>query len=110
MAEPVQSGSPAAAERILAWRQESLTYVARHAPGARSVTVTVCDQTQQVTVEVTDDAPTAVSRAARAPSGYGLAGMRERVEALGGELHAGPLTNAGWVVQANLPVPARTSS
>jgi signal transduction histidine kinase len=101
---------PEVASTVYRVVQESLTNVARHAPGARSVTVTVCDQGQQVTVEVADDAPTAAPRGARAPSGYGLVGMRERVEALGGELHAGPLTTAGWAVQASLPVPARTAS
>jgi signal transduction histidine kinase len=87
--------------------QEALTNVARHAAGARSVTVTITDDPEQVTVEVTDDAPTRV-RSARAASGYGLVGMRERVEALGGKLNAGPRPgDAGWAVQASVPVPAR---
>jgi signal transduction histidine kinase len=34
-------------------------------------------------------------------------GMRERVEALGGKLLAGPQPGAGWAVQAWLPVPAQ---
>jgi signal transduction histidine kinase len=33
--------------------------------------------------------------------------MRERVEALGGTLHAGPVAGAGWAVRASLPVAAR---
>jgi signal transduction histidine kinase len=37
--------------------------------------------------------------------GYGLVGMRERVEALGGTLHVGPTTpGPGWSVRAILPV------
>ncbi len=59
---------------------------------------------QQLRVEVTDDAP--ASRHHRPGGGYGLVGMRERVEALGGKLRAGPLPGAGWAVQASLPVPA----
>lgn len=37
--------------------QEALTNVARHAPGTRSVTVTIAHDPRQVSVEVTDDAP-----------------------------------------------------
>jgi signal transduction histidine kinase len=83
--------------------QEALTNIARHAPGARSVVVTVTHDPDRLRVEVTDDAP--ASRHHR-PGGYGLVGMGERVEALGGRLRAGPLPGAGWSVQASLPVPA----
>ncbi len=45
-------------------------------------------------------------RAALAGSGagLGLAGMRERVEALGGVLDAGPQDGGGWRVHARLPL------
>jgi signal transduction histidine kinase len=71
--------------------QESLTNIARHAPGAGSVTV-----------EVSDDGPPARVDA----GGYGLVGMRERVEALGGTLSAGPRPD-GWTVRATLPLESR---
>lgn len=38
-----------------------------------------------------------------AGDGYGLVGMRERVEALGGTVHAGPGTDTGWTVRAVPP-------
>lgn len=101
---------PELASTIYRIVQEALTNVARHAPDARSVTVTVAQDPQRVTVEVTDDASTVTNRAIRIPSGYGLIGMRERVEALGGSLHAGPDVKAGWVVRASLPMAARTAS
>jgi signal transduction histidine kinase len=84
--------------------QEALTNIVRHAPGARAVTVSVSQDAEQVTVEVADDAP--AQRHHRSENGYGLVGMRERVEALGGELRAGPLPGAGWTVRASLPVVA----
>jgi signal transduction histidine kinase len=86
--------------------QEALTNIARHAPDAREVTVTVAHGRDGVTVEVTDDAP---AGSARFPlgGGYGLVGMRERVDALGGTLSAGPAAGAGWSVQAVLPVAGR---
>jgi signal transduction histidine kinase len=84
--------------------QESLTNIARHAPHARSVTITIAQDQQAVTVEIVDDAPVAPVRYHR--GGYGLVGMRERVQALGGTLHAGPREEAGWSIRAILPVPA----
>jgi signal transduction histidine kinase len=85
--------------------QESLTNVARHAQRAESVIVHVTQDEQGVTVEVVDDAPHSTNRYHR--HGYGLVGMRERIEALGGTLHVGPCPGHGWAVRAVLPVPAR---
>jgi signal transduction histidine kinase len=87
--------------------QEALTNITRHAPGAREVTVALAHDQQAITVEVTDDAPSAGSPRLPHASGYGLVGMRERVEALGGTLRAGPEPGAGWSVLATLPAPGR---
>ncbi|GAA4228916.1 signal transduction histidine kinase [Streptosporangium album] len=87
--------------------QESLTNISRHAPHARSVTVSVAQDRESVTVEVVDDAPPVPARYHHHRGGYGLVGMRERLEALGGTLCAGPRRGAGWPVLATLPVPAR---
>lgn len=89
--------------------QEALTNIARHAPAARSVTITVSDDPSGVTVEVADDAPTGAVRFADS-GGYGLIGMRERVEALDGSLSAGPRPSGGWVLHATLPLPARCTT
>jgi signal transduction histidine kinase len=83
--------------------QEALTNVARHAPHAHGVTVTVDQNPSGVTIEVVDDAPPGPVRAAHR-GGYGLIGMRERIETLGGTLHAGPRPDAGWSVLATLPI------
>jgi signal transduction histidine kinase len=90
--------------------QEALTNIARHAPGATAVNVTITTAARQVTIEVTDDAPAAHARPARTGGGYGLIGMRERVEALGGSLRCGPRTGPrdGWAISASLPVPETT--
>ncbi|MBB5935637.1 sensor histidine kinase [Streptomyces zagrosensis] len=110
--------------------QESLTNVRRHAPGAPKVTVTVRadpspqqppaerleelagpgrssigDRERKMTVEVRNEPPT--ERAAAPPGGrggFGLLGLRERVEAVGGELTTGVTAEGGWRVAATFPV------
>jgi signal transduction histidine kinase len=84
--------------------QESLTNVARHATHASSVSVALSEAEGAVTFLVADDGeagPPGVH------SGYGIAGMRERVEALGGTLSAGPRPGGGWQVHGTLPLPGR---
>jgi signal transduction histidine kinase len=109
---PASSPSPAwppeVASTVYRVVQESLTNIARHAPSARSVAVTITCDTRQVSIEVTDDASGTPARHPWPGGGYGLAGMRERVEALGGKLRAGPLPGAGWAVRASLPFPAQS--
>ncbi|WP_244295886.1 sensor histidine kinase [Micromonospora orduensis] len=98
---------PAAVD-LAAYRvvQEALTNVLRHAGVARAE-VTVGYRPDEVTVEVTDRGAGA-TRAGLDPaddeSGHGLAGMRERVTALGGRLTAGPPPDGGFRVYACLPV------
>ncbi|HWM74298.1 MAG TPA: sensor histidine kinase [Nocardioides sp.] len=77
--------------------QEALTNVARHAPGSpATVYVVVGDGQTRVQVD-------SVGRPGRpSDDGAGLTGMRERAEALGGRLTAGPSGN-GWRVEAVLP-------
>jgi signal transduction histidine kinase len=82
--------------------QESLTNVRRHAPSARRVTLRVTRH-DGVEVVVADDG---VPAGGPVEPGYGLLGMRERVEGAGGTLTAGPRGDgAGWEVRARLPVP-----
>ncbi|MGI5125761.1 sensor histidine kinase [Pseudonocardia sp. CA-107938] len=85
--------------------QEALTNVHKHAPGGE-VCVDVRYAPDAVTVLVENTAPTAAADPALAGSGSGrgLHGLRERVELLGGELHAGPRSGGGFAVRAQLPV------
>jgi signal transduction histidine kinase len=78
--------------------QESLANVAKHAPGSEAdVRVGVSNQWATVCVVNTTSLPVSLS-----DSGSGLEGMRQRVELLGGSLHAGPAPR-GWVVRAEVP-------
>jgi len=83
-----------AAYRIL---QESLTNAARHAPGAATVVRVEVGATEtRLTVD------SAGAPGAERPGALGILSMRERSEALGGRLSAGPL-GSGWRVEAVLP-------
>ncbi|MFD5893236.1 MULTISPECIES: sensor histidine kinase [unclassified Streptomyces] len=70
--------------------QEALTNARKHAPGA-GVTMRLEYARDAVTLEVRDEGADAPgSELAASGSGYGLLGMRERAELLGGTLEAGP--------------------
>jgi signal transduction histidine kinase len=81
--------------------QEALTNVLRHAH-ASSVSVVVRADGEQLTIVVSDDGTGGPPSSAGA--GAGVRGMRERAEALGGSLEAGPRPEGGWCVQATLPL------
>ncbi|MGK4580834.1 sensor histidine kinase [Kitasatospora sp. HPMI-4] len=98
---------PLAAEAALAVRrttQEALTNVRKHAPGSR-VTVRLGYLEDGVELEVRNGRPprgAGSGELAVSGSGYGLLGMRERAELLGGELLAGP-EDGGWRVLLRVP-------
>ncbi|SHN09764.1 sensor histidine kinase [Streptomyces yunnanensis] len=85
--------------------QEALTNVRRHAPAAATVTVRAALRGGQLTVEV-HNGPAAERTAAPAGGrgGFGLVGLRERAEAVGGALTAGPTPEGGWQLTASFPV------
>ncbi len=84
--------------------QESLTNVLRHAgPTTASVTLSYTDDELQI--EVLDGGRGRVDGTPRS-EGLGIAGMRERAEAVGGSLVVGPAPEGGFRVQARLPLSA----
>jgi signal transduction histidine kinase len=96
--------SPAVAAAAYRIVREALTNALRHAgPAAASVFVT-CEPDQLI-VEVVDDGCglTQHPRARPPGSGHGITGMRERAQALGGALDAGPGAQGGFRVRASLP-------
>lgn len=90
--------------------QEALTNVQRHAPGA-SARVGLQVEPDGMLVRVVNDAPTTPPRRPSegdagdvAPgTGRGLAGMLERVRAVGGTLDTGPNETGGFTVEAWIP-------
>ena len=83
--------------------QESLTNVCKHSGGAAARLVLEYRATRLcVTVDDDGDPPPAPGDS----GGHGIAGMRERVTALGGDLYAGPRPGGGFRVRATLPTDA----
>jgi signal transduction histidine kinase len=92
-----------AAEAAYRVVQESLTNALKYAPGA-PVDVVIAEADGGLEVSVANGPPSAApSGLERTGGGRGLAGMRERVRACGGEVAAGPLDGGGWRVLARLP-------
>ncbi|MBO2445827.1 two-component sensor histidine kinase [Actinomadura barringtoniae] len=88
--------------------QEALTNARKHAADATSVRVTIRRIGPDIEVSVRDNGQ---GRGRRMPSsGYGLAGLSERAETLGGQIHAGPRPEGGWEVVATLPRTLQESS
>lgn len=84
--------------------QESLTNAVRHARSATRVGIDVRREGDAVRLRVSDDGQTEPGSAPE--PGFGLLGMAERAQLLGGSLSAGPGPEGGWVVEAVLPVEA----
>jgi signal transduction histidine kinase len=86
---------------------EAVTNVLRHTTGVTGIDIQVRvhpDLPGLAEVSVFNDGEPATPPL---PSGgFGLTGLAERVQAAGGELHAGPVAS-GWLVTAVLPITGR---
>lgn len=97
----VPAGVELSAYRII---QESLTNALKYAGGGATATVTVRRRREAVSVTIEDDGRGAISEAILSSGGNGLAGMKERVAALGGRIELGARRGGGYRVHAVLPV------
>ena len=93
-------GVELAAYRIV---QEALTNARRHAPGA-AVDVELHYTGDALAVRIRDNGPGPPP--AGPAGGHGLAGMRERAAAVGGELRTAEAPGGGFLVAARLPAKA----
>jgi signal transduction histidine kinase len=95
LSEPVEQ----AVVRIV---REALANCVRHASGAE-VDVVVAEDDGGIGVTVRSQGGASLVAAEYAGGGWGLAMLRERVDALGGDFSAGP-ASGGWTVRAVLPM------
>jgi signal transduction histidine kinase len=104
---PADMRLPAALEdSALRVVQEGLTNAIKHAPGAE-VHVRLALTGDSLEVEVSDRGGSVPAVLATTGSGFGLTGMRERIEAVDGSFQAGPQTSGGWHLCVRLPMPTR---
>ncbi|MFD0417581.1 sensor histidine kinase [Streptomyces sp. NPDC127108] len=98
---------------------EALTNVRRHAAAASRVDIALKAGTWRdgdaLRISVTDDAEHAqpvpgLADRATGVGGTGISGLTDRVEALGGELTAGPRRPHGWSVSIVVPLPGEMAS
>jgi signal transduction histidine kinase len=102
--EGADAQSPALAETVWRVAQEALNNVEKHAQ-ARHVEVTLTCTPDTLFLRVRDDGVGLPEGAEAIPNRFGLRGMRERVESLGGTLTlTGP--EGGTWVEALLPIAA----
>lgn len=103
VAPEVDHLNPALAEEVWGVTQEALTNIEKHAQ-ARHAEVWVDVAPNALRLRVCDDGiglpPDALSKAGH----YGLRGMRERVEGVGGALTVSRNAHAGTCVEASIPL------
>ncbi|NUT42264.1 MAG: two-component sensor histidine kinase [Thermoactinospora sp.] len=104
--ELTEQGDPAeppGSAEFVAYRvvQEALTNALKHAHG-HPTTVHVHYSEKEITVQV-GTGGTGSRAGSPGGSGRGLAGLRERVEALGGRFSAAPQPDGGFLVRAVIP-------
>jgi len=101
--QPLSPGVDLTAFRIV---QEALTNVTKHAATSTAhVRLAYADSRLQITVS-NDGPPVAPAPAPAAPRGpgFGVMGMRERAQSIGGQLCAGPRPEGGFEVTTALPL------
>jgi signal transduction histidine kinase len=86
--------------------QEALTNVTKHS-ATGSAQVRLVHSPDRLDITVTDDGTGPVISASS--PGYGIIGMRERAQAVGGRLRAGPRPGGGFEVTAELPLQAEST-
>ena len=89
--------APQVRQQLYLLAKEAITNAVRHAPGATEIRVGLHRVGRTLTLTVLNDGPVPAGRPGT--GGLGLRSMRQRAEALGGQLTAGPLPAGGWQVR-----------
>ncbi len=98
---------PALAQAAYRVTQEGITNALKHAPGAQiTVAVEATPSALKITIEngpaLDSDGGSLDAGLGDSGGGYGITGLRRRLEPTGGSLTAGPTADGGWSLQAEL--------
>ena len=99
IAPDLSVSDPARAEAIVRCVQEVITNALRHSRGSELV-IDLSSGPEAILITAHDD-----GNGGEVTPGHGLAGMRERFEALGGSLSVSSVSGTGFTVQGTLPFP-----
>lgn len=100
LAERLGTDASVAVYRVV---QEALTNIRKYAGPRVNVVISERWNDTGLAITISDDGRGASSNLDGHQPGYGLIGMRERIEAVGGTVSAGPGVGGGYVVQAQVP-------
>lgn len=103
VAAEIDRVNPIMAEALWRVTQEALLNVEKHA-AARRVQIDLQMMPAAISLRIADDGLGLPLGSANRPGHYGLQGMRERIEGLGGHLTVGSNGQTGTVVEACLPL------
>jgi signal transduction histidine kinase len=96
---PLPAATELAAYRII---QEGLTNARKHGAGGTHLLIDYRPDALHIQIRN----PVSCRPPAAVGTGHGLTGMRERANAVGGSLHAGPAPDGTYGLDARLPLPA----
>lgn len=100
--------APIARQTFYRATQEGLTNAQKHAKNAQHIDICLVYEPQSVRLTVQDDGLRPSTSAPPSPSGFGLEGLHERVEQLGGFFRSGPGQTGGFELE--ICIPAQGSS
>ena len=89
--------------------QESLTNISKHAKASR-VTVKLTRSVRTIRLEISDNGRGIAARDQSKPKSFGIRGMIERANALGGSLTVTNVGSGGSTVAIRIPLPRASSS
>lgn len=102
---PIDDLSPATSLACFRIIQESLSNARDHAPSAE-VSISIAREQRELVIDVSNTATASPAPAKRHRGpGYGLLGMRERANLLGGSLSSARTADGGWCTHAVIPIP-----
>jgi signal transduction histidine kinase len=101
--DPVEL-SPIMDESLYRTAQEGLTNVQKHAQSASQVSVRMIYEPAGVRLSVEDNGQRSSQEEKSPGTGFGMVGLRERAEKLGGALTAGSQPGGGFKIEIDIPI------